>query len=73
MKKSHKKKQPHRKVQKGKDRGSSDFSGGRGRPTLMLKGHLMINQNVTSVNVKQINIAPTLSSFPIPDGQRKYY
>jgi hypothetical protein len=33
----------------------------------------MINQNVSGVNIKQINIAPTLSSFPIPDGQRKYY
>jgi hypothetical protein len=43
------------------------------KPTLVLKSHIMINQNLNSVNVKQINIAPTLSSFPIADGQRKYY
>jgi len=34
-----------------------------GRPTLILKAHALINQNITGVNVKQINIAPSVSIF----------
>jgi hypothetical protein len=36
---------------------------GSGRPTLVLKAHALINQSLTGVNVKQINIAPTASVF----------
>jgi hypothetical protein len=34
-----------------------------GQPTLKLKAHALISQNITGVNIKQINIAPTLSIF----------
>jgi len=34
------------------------------RPTLVVKAHALISQSITSVNVKQINIAPTVSAFP---------
>jgi hypothetical protein len=34
-----------------------------GRPTLILKAHALINQNITGVNAKQINIAPSASVF----------
>lgn len=33
------------------------------RPTLTLKAHTLISQNITGVNAKQINIAPTFSVF----------
>jgi hypothetical protein len=33
------------------------------RPTLVLKAHALINQNISGVNAKQINIIPTLSIF----------
>jgi len=33
------------------------------QPTLVLKAHALITQNITGVNVKQINIIPTLSIF----------
>jgi len=32
-------------------------------PTLVLKAHAQINQTLTGVNVKQVNIIPTLSVF----------
>ena len=47
--------------------------GGSLRPTLVLKGHVMISQNITAVNLKQINIAPTLSIFPAAANQAKFY
>jgi len=34
-----------------------------GRPTLILRGHTQISNTLTGVNVKQINIIPTLSVF----------
>jgi hypothetical protein len=34
-----------------------------GRPTLVLKAKVIINQNITGVNLKQINIIPTASVF----------
>jgi hypothetical protein len=40
-----------------------DFSGARGKPTLVLKAHALVSQNISGVNVKQINIAPTASVF----------
>jgi hypothetical protein len=33
------------------------------RPTLVLKARVLINQNISATNVKQINIAPSLSFF----------
>jgi len=33
------------------------------KPTLILKGRYVINQNLTAVNLKQINIIPTLSTL----------
>jgi hypothetical protein len=33
------------------------------KPTLILKGRFVINNNVTAINVKQINIIPTLSAL----------
>jgi len=42
-------------------------------PTLVLKGHLMISTNINAVNLKQINIAPTLSNFPTAANQAKFY
>lgn len=44
-----------------------------GTPTLRLRDHLMITQNVTGVNVKQINISPTLSSFAAASTQARFY
>jgi len=43
------------------------------RPTLVLRDHLMINQNITGTNVKQINIAPVLSSFAAATVQAGFY
>lgn len=36
---------------------------GMGRPTLVLKAHALIANSVSNVNLKQINIVPTLSIF----------
>jgi len=33
----------------------------------------MISQNISAVNLKQINIAPTLSIFPAAANQAKFY
>lgn len=33
------------------------------KPTLVLRAHTLIAQNVTGVNIKQINIAPSLQVF----------
>jgi hypothetical protein len=33
----------------------------------------MIANNINAVNVKQINIAPTLSNFPVAANQAKFY
>ena len=42
-------------------------------PTLVMKDHLMISQNVTAVNLKQINLAFTLANFPNALVQSSYY
>jgi hypothetical protein len=46
---------------------------GARRPTLVMHDHLMITQNVTGVNIKQINLAFTLSNFPNALVQSAYY
>jgi hypothetical protein len=33
------------------------------QPTLVLRTHTLINQNITGVNIKQVNIIPTASIF----------
>lgn len=43
----------------GNSQGARNNNGNR--PTLVLRPHLLITQNVTSVNLKQINVIPTLS------------
>lgn len=43
-------------------------------PTLRLKAKVIINQNITGVNVKQINIIPTADIFGADIlAQFKYY
>lgn len=44
-----------------------------GKPTLILKAHALISSNVTGVNVKQINITPTLSDFNLDVVQQAKY
>lgn len=53
-------KRKSRKVRKGKRSGKLNSAH---RPTLILKGRYAITQNLTGVNVKQINIIPTLSTL----------
>lgn len=62
-----------RKGRKGPTK-NFDFSGSKGRPTLVLKAHALIAQNISGVNIKQINIAPTASIFGADViAQFKYY
>jgi len=51
-----------RRAQKGNLKTKNTREGGS-RPTLVLKGRYLIAQNITGVNVKQINIIPTLSTL----------
>jgi len=70
-----KQKRQGRKSKKSNSNGNPFISsaGKNPHPTLVLKGHLMINQTVNGVNLKQINVAPTLSNFPTAANQAKFY
>jgi hypothetical protein len=57
-----KKNSQRQKVKQGNRRPRRQPSSG-GRPTLILKAKALVNQNISLVNVKQINIAPTVSIF----------
>jgi hypothetical protein len=60
---------------KGKNKGKSRQASNANvsRPTLILRDHLMITQNVSGVNIKQINLAPTLSAFLAASVQARFY
>jgi len=69
MKKSSKQQRQPRRP-RGRDNNSL---GSGGKPTLVLDTHLMISQNVTGTNLKQVNITPSLSSFPKAVEQAAFY
>lgn len=63
MKKNNKKNNRVRHdLNKHKPRKAPDMEKNGSKPTLILRGRFMINQNLNGISVKQINIIPTLST-----------